>query len=280
MSTLDLAAWIGRTEKSSDSISHNLVKRIAATLGEPAPRPGEALPLLWHWAFFQEPVTEKELGEDGHPARGGFLPPAANRNRMWAGSRLTFKHHLRVDAQVNRVSTILKVEEKRGSTGSLMFVTLRHEFFQDGRCALIDEQDIVYRAPSPPKLGVTDPLPQGQWREPVHPDAKLLFRYSAVTFNGHRIHYDLPYATQSEGYPGLVVHGPLIATLNMRAFVQANPHANVEQFSFRGLRPLISPAPFEVGGLIIKPGKAQVWAGNGDGIAQCGEIIFSTGNLT
>lgn len=101
-----------------------------------------------------------------------------------------------------------------------------------------------------------------------------------MTFNGHRIHYDLPYATQGEGYPGLVVHGPLIATLNMRAFVQANPNANVEQFRFRGLRPLISPVPFEVGGLIIEPGKAQVWAGNRDGIAQWGEIILSTGNLT
>lgn len=278
MSKLDLSAWVGRTEESRDQISHNLVKRIAATLGEHPPNLGDALPHLWHWAFFQEPLTAPGLGEDGHPARGGFLPPAENRNRMWAGSRLTFNHPLRVSAQVNRVSTILKVEEKQGSTGSLMFVTLRHEFFQEGECAIIDEQDIVYRAPSPPKLGMTDQLPHGQWCEPIQPNATLLFRYSAVTFNGHRIHYDLPYATQCEGYSGLVVHGPLIATLNLRAFVKANPQTNIKQFNFRGVRPLISPTTFEVGGLIIEPGKAQVWAGSGEGIAQWGEIVFSEGD--
>ncbi|MFQ6576440.1 FAS1-like dehydratase domain-containing protein [Pseudomonas sp. UM16] len=277
MSSIDYSSWIGRIEESRDQLSHNLVKRIAATLGEPAPQPGEALPALWHWAFFQEPVVQLGLGADGHPARGGFLPPAANRNRMWAGSRLTFNHPLKVDAQVERISTLLNVEEKHGRTGSLLFVTVRHEVFQNGECALIDEQDIVYREPSPPKLGGTEPLMLGQWREVVEPNATLLFRYSAVTFNGHRIHYDWPYVTETEGYPGLVVHGPLIATLNLRAFLRAHPQARVKTFSFRGLRPLISPQPFEVSGQLTAPGKALLQAGNQDGTAQIAEVTFIEG---
>jgi itaconyl-CoA hydratase/mesaconyl-C4 CoA hydratase len=266
--------WIGRSETVHDCISHNLVKRIAATLSEPAPAPGDPLPELWHWAFFQDAVEHSGLGGDGHPARGGFLPPADNRNRMWAGGRLEFIHPLRVDAQVSRRSTILNVQEKHGRTGSLLFVTVQHEYVQDGQRALIEEQDIVYREPSPPKLGGTEPMPQGDWHLHIQPSPTLLFRYSAVTFNGHRIHYDRPYVTETEGYPGLVVHGPLIATLNVQAFVRANPQLTVRRFSFRGVRPLICPDAFEVGGRLIGEGKAQVWAGNQAGQAQVGEIEF------
>lgn len=275
MNSVDFSAWIGRHQESQDRISFNLVKRIAATLGEVAPQPGEALPPLWHWAFFQEPVAAAELGPDGHPALGGFLPPAHNRNRMWAGSRIEFYQPLLVEAEVTCLSTILNVEEKHGRTGSLLFVTVRHEYFQGGQRVLQDEQDIVYREPTPPKLSGSDLVPEGQWREPVEPSPTLLFRYSAVTFNGHRIHYDWPYVTETEGYPGLVVHGPLIATLNLQAFTNAHPTARLKRFSFRGVRPLISPHPFEVGGRLIDGGKAQVWAGNQDGIAQLGEIEFS-----
>ncbi|NQD56888.1 transposase [Pseudomonas sp. CM25] len=274
MSSPALQTWIGRSETVHDRISHNLVKRIAATLSEPAPAPGDALPALWHWAFFQEPVEAAGLGGDGHPARGGFLPPADNRNRMWAGGRMEFMRPLRVDAQVSRRSTILNVEEKHGRTGSLLFVTVQHEYVQDGQRALVEEQDIVYREPSPPKLGGTEPMPHGDWSENVQPDPTLLFRYSAVTFNGHRIHYDWPYVTETEGYPGLVVHGPLIATLNLRAFVRANPQLSVRRFSYRGVRPLICPDAFEVGGRLTGDGKAQLWAGNPAGQAQVGEIEF------
>ncbi|AZE48035.1 hypothetical protein C4K04_2362 [Pseudomonas chlororaphis] len=273
----DFSAWIGRRQESQERISFTLVRRIAATLGEPAPQPDGPLPPLWHWAFFQEPVGASELGPDGHPALGGFLPPAHNRNRMWAGSRIEFYQPLKVEAEVTCVSTILNVEEKHGRTGSLLFVTVRHEFFQDGKLALQDEQDIVYREPTPPKLHGTETLPEGQWQDRIEPSPTLLFRYSAVTFNGHRIHYDWPYVTETEGYPGLVVHGPLIATLNLRAFTKAHPTARLERFTFRGVRPLISPQPFEVGGRLIENGKAQVWAGNQDGTAQIGEIEFSNG---
>ncbi|WP_281686284.1 MaoC family dehydratase N-terminal domain-containing protein [Pseudomonas citronellolis] len=274
MSEMSYTAWIGRTQESQEELSTLLVSRLAATLGEPAPAAGEALPPLWHWAFFQDAVPEAGLGADGHPARGGFLPPADGRNRMWAGGRLEFHEPLLVGRQASRVTTILKVEEKHGRTGALLFVTLRHDYLQDGRLALREEQDIVYREPSPPKLGGTEALPEGAWREAVEPSPVLLFRYSAVTFNGHRIHYDWPYVTGAEGYPGLVVHGPLIATLNLRAFCRANPQARLRRFAYRGLRPLISPEPFELGGRPSGPGKAEVWAGNAAGIAQRGEVEF------
>lgn len=279
MTTANFTAWIGRSETSYDRITHNLVRRLAATLSEPAPAPGDALPLLWHWAFFQDPVDHPGLGADGHPARGGFLPPADNRNRMWAGSRLEFIRPLRVEADVSRRSTLLNVEEKHGRSGSLLFVTVRHEYVQDGLNTLVEEQDIVYREATPPKLGHTEPAPAGDWHEEVKPDALLLFRYSASTFNGHRIHYDWTYTTEMEGYPGLVVHGPLIATLNLRGFQRANPSARVRRFSFRGLRPLIAPSAFEVGGRLLEAGKAQVWATAEAGLAQTGEIEYSLGGV-
>ncbi|NNB42210.1 transposase [Pseudomonas chlororaphis] len=270
----DPSAWIGRSQQARDLLSDNLLKRIAATFGEPVPAHGAALPPLWQWCFFQEPLAESALGGDGHPARGGFLPPAANRNRMWAGGRLEFFEPLRAGFDAHCLSTISHVEEKTGRTGALLFVTVRHEYSQDGRLAIREEQDIVYREPSPPKQGSGEPLLQGDWREAVEPSPTLLFRYSAVTFNGHRIHYDFPYVTETEGYPGLVVHGPLIATLSLRAFCRAHPGARLRRFSYRGLRPLIAPQPFEVGGRLVRPGVAELWAGNDAGLAQRGEVLF------
>ncbi|WP_173424512.1 FAS1-like dehydratase domain-containing protein [Pseudomonas chlororaphis] len=274
MSVTDPSAWIGRSQQARDLLSDNLLKRIAATFGEPVPAHGEALPPLWQWCFFQEPLAESALGGDGHPARGGFLPPAANRNRMWAGGRLEFFEPLRAGFAADCLSTISHVEEKTGRTGALLFVTVRHEYSQDGRLAIREEQDIVYREPTPPKQASGEPLIQGDWREPVEPSPTLLFRYSAVTFNGHRIHYDFPYVTETEGYPGLVVHGPLIATLSLRAFCRAHPGARLRRFAYRGLRPLIAPQPFEVGGRIVRPGVAELWAGNDAGLAQRGEVLF------
>jgi itaconyl-CoA hydratase / mesaconyl-C4 CoA hydratase len=274
MSDPAFSAWIGRTEESRDQLSLNLVKRIAATLSEPAPAYGEALPPLWHWAFFQEPADEAGLGEDGHPARGGFLPPADNRNRMWAGGRLEFIAPLRVGLEARKVSTITHIEEKRGRTGALLFVTLRHDYLQDGHLAIREEQDIVYREPTPPKLGSGEPLLGGDWQERVTPNPTLLFRYSAVTFNAHRIHYDWPYVTEAEGYPGMVVQGPLIATLNLRAFCRANPEARLRRFAFRGVRPLIAPQPFTVGGRRVGANSAELWAGDQGGLAHRGEVHF------
>ena len=274
MSDNALSAWIGRTEECHDCLSLNLVTRIAATFGEQAPLAGEPLPPLWQWCFFQSAVAPGELGGDGHPARGGFLPPADNRNRMWAGGRIEFHIPLKVDAQATRLSTITDVQEKHGKTGALLFVTVQHDYFQDGKLAIREEQDIVYREPTPPKLASGDPMPEGAWQESVTPTPTLLFRYSAVTFNGHRIHYDWPYATEVEGYPGLVVHGPLMATLNLRAFCRANPQARLRRFAYRGVRPLIAPQPFVVGGRVLAAGKAELWTANAEGIAQQAEVTF------
>ncbi|MFD2646080.1 FAS1-like dehydratase domain-containing protein [Pseudomonas japonica] len=268
------AAWEGRTQTREECLSEVLVRRLAATLGTSAPATGQALAPLWHWAFFQDEAPADGLGEDGHPARGGFLPPAADRNRMWAGGRLTFHEPLRVGATVRRVSTIVGIEEKQGRSGALLFVTLRHEYLQDERLALHEEQDIVYREATPPKTGAGEALPAQQWSESIEPTAVLLFRYSAVTFNGHRIHYDLPYARDSEGYPGLVVHGPLLATLNLAAFRRAHPEARLRRFSFRSARPLLAPEALRVGGRIVAPGRAELQAGNAGGIGQHGVVEF------
>ena len=273
-SPMDFTAWLGRTEEAHDHLSRNLIKRIAATFGEATPADGDALPPLWQWCFFQEPVEESLLGTDGHPARGGFLPPADNRNRMWAGGRVEFIEALKVGAQAHRLSTITHIEEKHGRTGALLFVTVRHDYSQDGQLCIREEQDIVYREPNPPKLHSGDAAETGEWNEVVTPTPTLLFRYSAVTFNGHRIHYDYPYVTGTEGYPGLVVHGPMIATLNLRAFCRAHPEAHLRHFAYRGVRPLNVPTPFTVSGRVTEPGKAQLWAGNQDGVAQSAEVLF------
>ena len=266
--------WIGRSETAHDHLSRNLLKRIAATFGEAVPDDGADLPPLWQWCFFQDPLAETALGADGHPARGGFLPPADNRNRMWAGGRIEFLHALRAGESATRVSTITQVEEKTGRSGSLLFVTVRHDYSQEGRLAIREEQDIVYREPTPPKAGSGDALARGEWVEVIEPTPTLLFRYSAVTFNGHRIHYDYPYVTGTEGYAGLVVHGPLIATLSLRAFCRTHPEATLRRFAYRGVRPLIAPQPFEVGGRVTEAGVAELWAGNADGLAQQASVHF------
>ncbi|MBH3426202.1 FAS1-like dehydratase domain-containing protein [Pseudomonas alkylphenolica] len=274
MSHSNFTAWIGRTETVADLLDEAQLKRIAATLGEVPPAPGEPLPALWHWCFFQAPVDEAVLGADGHPARGGFLPPAEHRVRMWAGGRVEFFAPLIAGEPASRNSTILCIEEKTGQAGKLLFVTVCHEYVQHGDVRVREEQDIVFREPAAPKLRSSEAVPAGQWAEQVTASATMLFRYSAVTFNGHRIHYDFPYATEVEGYPGLVVHGPLIATLNLRAFLRANPTRVVRKFAYRGVRPLFSPEPFEVGGRIDAPGTAQLWAGNQAGMAQVADVEF------
>ncbi|ALM83433.1 MaoC family dehydratase N-terminal domain-containing protein [Bordetella sp. N] len=274
MSNPDPTAWIGRGETVADGLDATLVGRVAATFGGPVPGAGDPLPPLWQWAFFIQTAPMDGLGEDGHPARGGFLPPAADRNRMWAGGRVDFRVPLRVGIPAERRSTITDVKEKTGRTGSLLFVTVRHEYWQEGALAISEEQDIVYRQPSPPKLEGTEPAPQAAWRRTIDPNPVLLFRYSAVTFNGHRIHYDHPYVTDKEGYPGLVVHGPMIATLMVAAFQQANPGKRLEHLSYRGLRPLIAPATFDVAGRVTAPGQADLWAEQGGTLAHQAQLRF------
>ncbi len=201
----------------------------------------KTLPPLGHWMLFQDWVPPDGLGPDGHPKRGGFLPPVHDLpRRMWAGGRIAFHADLRAGDPVERVSTILSVEEKSGGSGRLVFVTVRHRISGPAGLAIDDEHDIVYRgaegAAVRPAAAAPEP-PAAALRREIVPDAVLLFRYSALTGNGHRIHYDLDYVTRIEHYPGLIVHGPLQATLLARLLAEARPEARVGRFAFRGLRP-------------------------------------------
>lgn len=284
MAEQDRQSWVGRTESCDDNIDPGHIEKMAITLGAGIPEAGDVLPNLWHWGLFVKPVAYEGLGVDGHPVTGGFLPPAQNRNRMWAGGRVRFLNPLLVGTPATRKSTILAIKEKEGRTGSLTFVTVQHEITQDYVLCISEEQDIVYRQPTPPKLDGSIAAPEAQWSETVEPSTVMLFRYSAVTFNGHRIHYDLDYVTREEGYPGLVVHGPLIATKMSRAFAHAHPDKKVTSFSYRGLRPLIAPAPFEVAGRLVETvaennteneGRAELWAEQDGTLAHQAEVTFT-----
>lgn len=248
-----LRDWIGRSETRSDLLTAAPLAALSATLDrdDPAPEAGTALPPLWHWIFFTPQTRAGELGEDGHAKRGGFLPPVPLPRRMWAGGRLEFLQPLRVGENVTRVSTIKDVTVKQGRTGSLVFVCVHHAFSNAQGLALSEEHDIVYRDAPAPGAPAPEPTPaprNEQFSREIVPDPVLLFRYSALTFNGHRIHYDRSYVTGVEGYPGLIVHGPLIATLLMDLLRRNLPDAKVKRFSFKAVRPTFDIHPFTVCG--------------------------------
>lgn len=236
-----LKTWVGRTETARAVISTELVRRFRATLddGVHEPENGEPAPLGIHWCLAPEVATASALGPDGHPPRGGFLPPVQLPRRMWAGGKLTFHDPLLVGDRVKRSSRVTAVEMKMGRSGPLCFVTVEHELRTGRAPALSERQDIVYRGggglAAPPQ--VATPV-TGTRREPFPTDPTLLFRYSAITFNGHRIHYDRDYARDEEGYPDLVVHGPLQATKLLRLSAAMLEHPP-KRFGFRGLSPLI-----------------------------------------
>lgn len=270
MTTLDidhLRQWIGRSETRHDTIGAAPIAALAATLDRDrldAP-PGSPLPPLWHWLYFLPVHRQSELGPDGHPARGGFLPPVPLPRRMWAGSQLSWHAPLSVGDSVSRVSTVEDVTAKSGRTGELCFVKVRHQVHGPRGLAIDEVHDIVYRPPAPPAEApaATAPVvgsdaPRAAWQRDVLPDDVLLFRYSALTFNGHRIHYDRRYVTEVEGYPGLVVHGPLMATLLME-LATANDPRRVARFSFRAMSPIFDVAPFSVCGEPDGQRAARLW---------------------
>lgn len=233
------SSWIGRSETKRDEATLAALRGLAALLDYECERWGSGpIPPLAHWLYFLPTVPQSELGEDGHPKRGGFYPPVALPRRMWAAGRLNFLAPINAGDQLERVSTIKSVTEKAGASGPLVFVTVAHRISANGQSAIEEEQDIVYRGASA-NAALAASQPRSAERErTLTPNAPLLFRYSALTFNAHRIHYDLPYATQEEGYPGLVVQGPLIATLLMDHYLRAAPPPR--RFSFRAERPLIA----------------------------------------
>lgn len=242
--------WIGRERRVSAQLDPWPAAAMHALLDLPgdAPGPGDALPPLWSWLYFLETVSQAQLGEDGHPRKGGFLPPVDLPRRMWAGSALEFVRPLTVGEPYVRTSTVAEIVDKSGRSGALCFVTVNHEIAGAGGIAVRERQTIVYREPADPaaRPPSSDAPPQSAtWRRSCVADPRLLFRYSALTFNAHRIHYDAAYASGEEGYPGLVVHGPLQATL-MVELVRANTDRGLAAFEFQGRQPLFAGEPFEV----------------------------------
>ncbi len=251
----NIGAWAGRSQTVHDTIGPSPVAALAATLDHPAAHTaaGTPLPPLWHWLYFLPLHRHSELGADGHAQRGGFLPPVSLPRRMWAGSQFEFISPIRIGDAVARTSTIVDVTQKAGRTGPLVFVKVRHELRCNGAAdpALVEFHDIVYRAARQP-ADVEPPLlaapAAAAWQHTVVPDDVLLFRYSALTFNGHRIHYDRRYVTEVEAYPGLVVHGPLIATLLMDLLRRHAPDAEVLSFKFKAVRPTFDLHLFKLNG--------------------------------
>ncbi len=218
--------WVGRREIVSERIGEAPARALAATLDRTAAiptEPGSALPGLFNWLYFLKFAPMSEIGPDGHPKRGGFLPPVELPRRMWAGSRCRFHAPLRIGDEAEKISTIRKVETKAGKAGVMVFVTVHHAISVGGVTAIEEEQDIVYMGiPETFRLPAPVDLPPCEWSETVPVDPVMLFRFSAVTFNGHRIHYDRTYAKDVEKYPGLVVHGPLQAVAAVRGGVPAS----------------------------------------------------------
>jgi 3-methylfumaryl-CoA hydratase len=262
--------WLGRSEQRRDLVHASALEALAATLDrdDPPALAGTELPPLAHWLFFAPLARQSQLGPDGHPQRGGFLPPIDLPRRMWAGGRLQFQQPLQVGDAITRTSRIASVDAKSGRSGALAFVTVSHEIACARGVAIVEEHDIVYRDAPQPAAAATTPQPaptdEGFSRR-IMPDPVLLFRYSALTFNGHRIHYDRSYVTEVEGYPGLIVHGPLIATLLMDLLRRQRPSAVVKQFSFTAKAPLFDLHPFDVCGRFDGERNVTLWARNHQG---------------
>jgi len=269
MDTNELRAWIGRRETYDDVLTAGALARMAALLDRDPVEWGAGTPVpeLWHWAFCVPSARQSRLGADGHPARGGFLPPVSLPRRMWAGSRLQFLRPLVSGAAITRRSTIADIAHKEGRTGALVFVTVLHEICDAQGVAVAEHQDIVYRdAPGRGEAGSNAvSSEQPQWTRTIEPDSTLLFRYSALTFNSHRIHYDRRYAQDEEGYAGLVVHGPLVATFLVDLVHREIPGARLASFEFRGVRPLLDTASFKVCGRRVADGSISLWAQDAEG---------------
>ncbi|NMM80008.1 acyl-CoA dehydrogenase [Acidovorax sp. SRB_14] len=278
-----LKTWVGTTETLDDTVTAAPVQALSATLDrdDPPPRTGTPLPPLWHWLYFLPHPRQSALGPDGHARRGGFLPPVPLPRRMWAGGRLQWQpgNPLVVGDAVRRTSRIASVTHRAGRTGDLLFVQVQHAVHNARGLALTEEHDIVYRAaaraddPAPPPM----PADQGAaWQRDIVPDDVLLFRYSALTFNGHRIHYDRRYVTEVEGYPGLVVHGPLIATLLVDLVRRQRPGARLKGFRFKAVRPVFDLHPFGLHGApSADVQEVRLWASDHEG----GLVLQATAEL-
>jgi 3-methylfumaryl-CoA hydratase len=242
--------WTASVERIEEFLAPTQARKLAGLLDlDPAEiGDGFGLPPMWHWLYFHTPARTAQIGPDGHPKRGGFFPPVELQRRMYAGSTLTFHEPLRIGAPATRIGEIASIEEKQGRNGRMVLAKAVYRYEQDGKLCLTDAQDIIYLEPgapvAEPEIVPFAPPDDGAWRE-VRPDPVLLFRYSALSYNSHRIHYDRDYARTEEGYPGLVVHGPLTALLLAEFGRSLNP-APPRRLQFRGLAPLFDTAPFHL----------------------------------
>jgi len=267
-----LQQWAGRSETQTEQVTAAPLAALNATLDrEPwEPRSGDVVPPCWHWLYFLPLSRQSQLGVDGHPRRGEFLPPVPLPRRMWAGSRIEFLQPIYVGQSIARKSKIVSVSGKDGRSGPLVFVSVRHEISTAQGVAIVEDQDIVYREISQQRTAPTAcqvaPADE-QFSRKITPDPVLLFRYSALTFNGHRIHYDRPYAMTEEDYPGLVVHAPLIATLLIGELTCKHPQVRVTAFACKALNPLFDTAPFTVCGR-RDSALATLWACGPQGLAM------------
>jgi 3-methylfumaryl-CoA hydratase len=277
---LDIAyfqTWIGRESVETDVATADPLRRLTTLLDheDRLPASGESLPPLSHWLYFLPRFKQSDLKPDGHGELSGHLPPIPLPRRMWAGSRFTFHAPLRIGDAMTRRSKVAKVDLKEGRSGELVFLTLEHEISTERGVAITEFQDLVYRAASEaqpnlktPSAATTQPLPAAQWSRDIDPDPTLLFRFSALTYNAHRIHYDLDYTKNVEGYPGLIVHGPLTATLLVDLVRRNAPERRIRAFSFRGLAPLFAGAKFQVcAGPWQDDGRLELWTQNAAGAA-------------
>ncbi|MFZ2963508.1 MAG: MaoC family dehydratase N-terminal domain-containing protein [Rhodoglobus sp.] len=270
---VDFTAWIGESEVASDTADRPSATALSALLDYPTGHVGDRLSPLGHWLHFTPTERQSGLGEDGHPALGGFLPPVPLPRRMWAGSRIEFRSAIRIGQDLSRTSTIDSITFKQGSTGRLCFIVLRHDVLADDVLALTEHQSLVYReaaataSPPVPASATGAPAPEAwDWARSCLPTEVMLFRYSALTFNAHRIHYDLPYATGTEGYPALVVQGPLVATLLLDAFARHNPGHEVTRFEFAAKRPLFVNQAIQLCGRSTETGRAELAAVDSRGV--------------
>ena len=267
----DLRGWIGKTESITDQVTPVPIAGLSATLDrdDPFPKHGTELPPMWHILYFLPIQRQSEIGKDGLVKRGGFLPPVPLPRRMYGGTRVQFHHPLRVGENISKVSRIMDVSYKEGRSGPLAFVLVRHEISNDKGVAITEEQDAIFRGDPRPD----DPVPEPKlapsdatWSREICTDEVMLFRFSALTFNGHRIHYDWRYATAVEGYPQLLVHGSLIGTLLLDLLRRNLPHSTVAHFSSRAVRPLLNGVPFSLCGRSEDSGKTiKLWAATSEG---------------
>ncbi|MCP3690408.1 MAG: acyl-CoA dehydrogenase [Gammaproteobacteria bacterium] len=264
-----LRKWIGKTETVEETISAEPLQRMRAMLDRPPGEvnTGEPVPALWHWVYFLEPIRASELGRDGHAALGGFMPPVPLPRRLWAGGQFSFGKALKVGDHARKQSTVRDVSVKQGRSGRLCFVEVEHRVFVEDELRFSEIHNIVYRdaKTSGEELVLAPEAPQdAQWTREVMPDPTLLFRYSALTFNAHRIHYDLDFCSNQEGYPGLVFHGPLTATLLLELAIEENPGRRISSYEYRAISPLYDNAQFTLNGR-LQDGSARMWASNANG---------------